>query len=118
MPSRGAGTGPQECTSHGTRQDQGGGAAVAIVAAIVAILSVPADSRAETPAAAPPDRDAVREIGREYLLKHPEVTEATIPVPQARREARKQDRVRAALREHDGALRSPPDVAGLGQPAG
>ena len=92
--------------------------AVAIAAAVLAAVFTPTGSRAETPAASPPDRDAVREIVREYLLEHPEVIEEAIRVLQARRETRKQDRVRAALREHDGALRSHPMSPVSGNPNG
>ena len=93
-------------------------AAIGIAVAIVATLSVPAGGLAETPAVAPPDRDAVRKIVREYLLEHPEVIEDAIRVLQVRREARKQDRVRAALREHDGLLRSHPMSPVSGNPNG
>ncbi len=93
-------------------------AAVAIAAALLATASIPAGGQADTPAAAPPDRDAVRKIVREYLLEHPEVIEEAIRVLQARREARKQDRVRAALREHDGVLRSHPMSPVSGNPKG
>ncbi len=63
--------------------------------AIVAAMSIPAGGRAETPAVAPPDRAAVREIVREYLLEHPEVIEEAIGVLRARREAREQRRIGA-----------------------
>ena len=79
---------------------------IAAAVAIVAAMSIPAGGRAETPAAAPPDRDAVRKIVREYLLEHPEVIEEAIGVLRARREAREQDRIGAAIRQHDSALRS------------
>ena len=93
-------------------------AAIAIAMATVAAMSIPTVSRAETPAASPPDRDAIRKIVREYLLEHPEVIEEAIRVLQARREARKQDRVHAALREHDSALRSHPMSPVSGNPKG
>ncbi len=79
---------------------------IAAAVAIVAAMSLPAGGRAETPAAAPPDRDAVRKIVREYLLEHPEVIEEAIGVLRARQEAREQDRIAAAIRKHDSALRS------------
>ncbi|MDE0256143.1 MAG: hypothetical protein OYG32_15230, partial [Rhodospirillaceae bacterium] len=63
-------------------------AAIAIAAAILAAMVMPAGSRAETPAAAPPDRDAVRKIVREYLLEHPEVIEEAIRILQARQQFR------------------------------
>ena len=59
--------------------------AIAIAAAVLAVSSLATAGRAETPAAAPPDRDAVRKIVREYLLKQPEVIEEAIQILQARR---------------------------------
>ena len=74
--------------------------------AIAAAAAFSPDSRAESPATPGLDREAVREIVREYLLEHPEVIEEAIQVLQAKRKSRDQLQVRAALREHDKALRS------------
>ena len=76
--------------------------------AIAAAAAFIPDSRAESPATPGLDRESVRKIVREYLFEHPEVIEEAIQVLRAKRESRKQDRVRAALREHDKALRSHP----------
>ena len=76
------------------------------------------DSRAESPVTPNLDREAIREIVREYLLEHPEVIEEAIQVLNAKRELRDQDRVRAALREHDKALRSHPMSPISGNPNG
>ena len=75
-------------------------------------------SRAESPAAPGLDKEAVRKIVREYLIEHPEVIEEDIRGLQAKRESRKQDRVRAALRQHDKALRSHPMSPVSGNPKG
>ena len=83
-----------------------------LLAIAAATAFVPA-SRAESPAAAMPDRDAVRKIVREYLLEHPEVIEEAIRGLRA-----KQTRVRAALREHGTALRSHPMSPVSGNPKG
>ena len=60
-----------------------------LLAIAAATAFVPA-SRAESPAAAMPDRDAVRKIVREYLLEHPEVIEEAIGLLRARRQAEEQ----------------------------
>ena len=88
-----------------------------LLAIAAATAFVPA-SRAESPAAAMPDRDAVRKIVREYLLEHPEVIEEAIRGLRAKRESQKQTRVRAALREHGTALRSHPMSPVSGNPKG
>ena len=88
--------------------------------AIAAAAAFTPDSRAESPATPGLDREAVRKIVREYLLEHPEVIEEAIQVLQAKRESRDQVRVRvrAALREHDKALRSHPMSPVSGNPKG
>ena len=86
--------------------------------AIAAAAAFIPDSRAESPATPNLDREAVRKIVREYLLEHPEVIEEAIQVLQAKRGSREQDRVRAALREHDKALRSHPMSPVSGNPKG
>ena len=86
--------------------------------AIAATTAFVPASRAESPAAAMPDRDAVRKIVREYLLEHPEVIEEAIRGLRAKRESQKQTRVRAALRQHDKALRSHPMSPVSGNPKG
>ena len=86
--------------------------------AIAAAAAFIPDSRAESPATPSLDREAVRKIVREYLLEHPEVIEEAIQVLQVNRESREQDRVRAALREHDKALRSHPMSPVSGNPKG
>ena len=86
--------------------------------AIAAAAAFIPDSRAESPATPGLDRESVRKIVREYLLEHPEVIEEAIQVLQAKRESREQDRVRAALREHDKALRSHPMSPVSGNPKG
>ena len=86
--------------------------------AIAAAAAFIPDSRAESPVSPNLDREAVRKIVREYLLEHPEVIEEAIQVLQARRESREQDRARAALLEHDKALRSHPMSPVSGNPKG
>ena len=86
--------------------------------AIAAAAAFIPDSRAESPATPSLDRETVRKIVKEYLLEHPEVIEEAIQVLQAKRESREQDRVRAALREHDKALRSHPMSPVSGNPKG
>ena len=86
--------------------------------AIAAAAAFMPGSRAEPPAAPGFDRDAVRKIVREYLIEHPEVIEEAIQVLLAKRESRKQDRVRAALRDHDKAFRSHPMSLVSGNPKG
>ena len=86
--------------------------------AIAAAAAFIPDSRAESPVTPNLNREAVRKIVREYLLEHPEVIEEAIQVLQARRESREQDRVRAALLEHDKALRSHPMSPVSGNPKG
>ena len=86
--------------------------------AIVATAAFIPDSRAESSATPGLDREAVRKIVREYLFEHPEVIEEAIQVLRAKRESRQQDRVRAALRDHDKALRSHPMSPVSGNPKG
>lgn len=93
-------------------------AAIAIIAALLAIMSIPAGGLAETPDGPPPDRDAVRKIVRDYLLEHPEVIEDAIRILQARREAEQQDRTRAAIAAHDKALLAHPMSPVSGNPDG
>ena len=86
--------------------------------AIAAAAAFIPDSRADSPAAPGLDKEAVRKIVREYLIEHPEVIEEAIRGLQAKRESRKQDRARAALRQHDKALRSHPMSPVSGNPKG
>ena len=86
--------------------------------AIAAAAAFTPESRAESSATPSLDSEAVRKIVREYLLEHPEVIEEAIQVLQAKRGSREQDRVRAALREHDKALRSHPMSPVSGNPKG
>ncbi|MCY4592391.1 MAG: DsbA family protein [Alphaproteobacteria bacterium] len=76
-------------------------------AALLAAMAIPAAGRAQTPAAAG-DRDAVREIVREYLLERPEIIEEALGALRARREAYEQARIATAIREHDAAIRFHP----------
>ena len=91
---------------------------VRILLAIAAAAAFIPDSRAESPATPGLDRESVRKIVKEYLLEHPEVIEEAIQVLRAKRESGKQDRVRAALRDHDKALRSHPMSPVSGNPKG
>ena len=94
---------------------------VRILLPLLAIATAAAftpDSRAESSATPVLDREAVRNIVREYLLEHPEVIEEAIQVLQAKRESQEQDRVRAAHREHDKALRFHPMSPVSGNPKG
>lgn len=93
-------------------------AAIAFTAAILAAISFPTDSLAETAAKQPPDRDAVREIVREYLLEQPEIVEEAIRVLQTRREAQQLSRTRAAIAAHDEALLAHPMSPVSGNPEG
>ena len=86
--------------------------------AIAAAAAFIPDSRAESPATPGLDRESVRKIVKEYLLEHPEVIEEAIQVLRAKRESGKQDRVRAALRDHDKALRFHPMSPVSGNPKG
>lgn len=92
--------------------------AIAVAAAVLAFSSLTPAGRAETPAAASPDRDAVRKIIREYLLEQPEIIEEAIRVLQTRREAQQLSQTRAAIGAHDEALRAHPMSPASGNPKG
>ena len=73
-------------------------------------------ARAESPPA--PDRDAIREIVREYLIEHPEVIEEAIQVLHERRELERRAQARAAIAENGEALRAHPMSPVSGNPEG
>ena len=55
-----------------------------------------------------PDKEAVRQIVREYLIEHPEVIEEAMGVLQERRELEQRARARAAIAENTEALLAHP----------
>ena len=87
-----------------------------LLAAAAAIVGT--DARADSAPAAAFDRDAVREVVREYLIENPEVIEEAIQVLQARREIERQERSRAAVAANGEALRAHPLSPVSGNPDG
>ena len=86
--------------------------------AVLAGTAFIAEGRAESPPA--PDRDAIREIVREYLIEHPEIIEQAIGVLRERRELerRARARARAAIADNGEALRAHPMSPVSGDPEG
>lgn len=82
--------------------------------AVLAGTAFIAEGRAESPPA--PDRDAIREIVREYLIEHPEIIEQAIGVLRERREFER--RARAAIADNGEALRAHPMSPVSGDPKG
>ena len=75
---------------------------------MAAVLMTAAQCRAEAPPAPILERDAIREIVREYLMEHPEVIEEAVGVLRERRERERMERSRAAIVEHREALLAHP----------
>ena len=84
--------------------------------AAVAAAAFIAQARAEPPAAL--DRDAVKEIVREYLIEYPEVIEEALRVLQERREVERRTRARTAIAENGDALLAHPLSPVSGNPNG
>ncbi|MDE2881095.1 MAG: DsbA family protein, partial [Acidobacteriota bacterium] len=80
--------------------------------------AIAGDGRAQTDQQPPPDKEAVREIVREYLLEHPEVIEEAIRALQARRQADQVARTRDALVKNRMALVRHPLSPVSGNPEG
>jgi len=82
------------------------------------VAAIPGDSRAQ-PAPQPPlDKEAVREIVREYLLEQPEIIEEAIRELQARQRAGRAARTRDALVANRTALVDHPMSPVSGNPDG
>jgi len=82
------------------------------------VAAIPGDSRAQ-PAPQPPlDKEAVREIVREYLLEQPEIIEEAIRELQARQQADRMARTRDALAANRTALVDHPMSPVSGNPDG
>ena len=86
------------------------------VLAVVTGATVAPGAAAETPAA--PDKKAIREIVREYLIEHPEVLEEAMKVLRAKRQGEKRARTRAAIGKNRAALLSHPMSPVSGNPKG
>ena len=84
--------------------------------AVAAAAAFATDGRAQPEPAL--DREAVREIVREYLIEHPEVIEEAIGVLRERREAERLARLRATILEQGEALRAHPMSPVSGNPVG
>ena len=86
--------------------------------ALSAALAIAGDGWAQAEQQPPPDKEAVREIVREYLLEHPEVIEQAILALNAKRQAAKAARARDALVENRAALVGHPMSPVSGNPEG
>ncbi len=78
------------------------------LAAVVAVAILITESRADSPPAPAPDRNAIEEIVREYLIEHPEVIEEAMWALRAKRELEQREHERAAITAHGEALRAHP----------
>ena len=90
---------------------------LALLAAL-ACAALASDARAQAEPQPPPDKEAVREIVREYLLEHPEVIEEAILALNAKRQAAKAARARDALMKNRAALVGHPMSPVSGNPEG
>ena len=86
--------------------------------AALACAALASDGWAQAEPQPPPDKEAVREIVREYLLEHPEVIEEAILALNAKRQAAKAARARDALMENRAALVGHPMSPVSGNPEG
>ena len=84
----------------------------------LACAAIAGDGRAQPTPQPPPDKEAVREIVREYLLEHPEVIEEAIRALQAKRQADQVARTRDALVKNRVALVDHPMSPVSGNPDG
>ena len=80
--------------------------ALAALTGLVLIADVAAQEHAQTPPT--PDRNTIETIVRDYLLNNPEIIDEAMGRLQAKREAEKQSRTRAAIKQNSGALRAHP----------
>ena len=90
---------------------------LALLAAL-ACAALASDGWAQAEPQPPPDKEAVREIVREYLLEHPEVIEEAILSLNAKRQAAKAARARDALMKNRAALVGHPMSPVSGNPEG
>jgi protein-disulfide isomerase len=88
------------------------------LAAALACAAIAGDAPAQTGPQPPPDKEAIREIVREYLLEHPEVIEEAIRALSARRQADQAARTRDALVKNRVALVRHPMSPVSGNPEG
>ena len=88
------------------------------LSAALACAAIAGDGWAQAEQQPPPDKEAVREIVREYLLEHPEVIEQAILALNAKRQAAKAARARDALVENRAALVGHPMSPVSGNPEG
>lgn len=79
---------------------------LAAFAALALAASVAAESRAHSDL--DPDKEAIEEIVRDYLLRNPEVIEEAIGVLRARKQEEERRQAEAAIRENAEALGSHP----------
>ena len=91
--------------------------ALALSAALLC-AAVATTARAQPEPQPPPDKEAVREIVREYLLEHPEIIEEAIRALQAKRQADQAVRTRDALVKNRVALVDHPMSPVSGNPDG
>ncbi len=88
------------------------------LSAALACAAFAGDGWAQAEPQPPPDKEAVREIVREYLLEHPEVIEEAIRALNAKRQAEQAARARDALVKNRGALVGHPMSPVSGNPEG
>ncbi len=88
------------------------------LSAALACAAIAGDAPAQTGPQPPPDKEAIREIVREYLLEHPEVIEEAIRALQAKRQADQAARTRDALVKNRVALVDHPMSPVSGNPEG
>lgn len=88
------------------------------LSAALACAVIAGDAPAQTAPQPPPDKEAIREIVREYLLEHPEVIEEAIHALNAKRQADQAARTRDALVKNRVALVGHPMSPVSGNPDG
>ena len=79
---------------------------LAALAALALMAGFAAESRAQS--AASPDKDAIEQIVRDYLLRNPEIIEEAIGLLRAKQQAEEGARAKAAIRENREALSAHP----------
>ena len=89
---------------------------IGMLLAVLAGTAFIAEGRAESPPA--PDRAAIQEIVREYLIEHPEIIEQAFGVLRERREIERRAQARAAIAQNGEALHAHPMSPVSGDPEG
>ena len=91
---------------------------LAALAATFATVIPIAGGSAQTAAGTTPERSAIEQIVRDYLLRNPEIIQEALAALQAKNEAALKQRTRSAIIEHGEALRRHPASPVSGNPRG